>query len=57
MRGQFELYTDEAGEWRWHFRADNGNIVFATSEGYKNKEDAIAVMPSLQSQPKRWIEL
>ena len=36
---QFELYKDEAGEYRWRFRADNGEIIADSGEGYVNKSD------------------
>jgi uncharacterized protein YegP (UPF0339 family) len=35
---KFELYRDEGGEYRWRFRADNGEVV-ASGEGYLNKDD------------------
>ena len=38
----FEFYKDAAGEWRWCRTAPNGNIVGASSEGYKNKSDCEA---------------
>jgi uncharacterized protein YegP (UPF0339 family) len=34
----FETYRNEGGEYRWRFRADNGEIV-ASGEGYHRKED------------------
>jgi uncharacterized protein YegP (UPF0339 family) len=33
----FEIYLDRAGEYRWRFKASNGEIV-ATSEGYTTKQ-------------------
>jgi len=27
-------------EWRWRIKADNGNIIAASSESYVNKSDA-----------------
>lgn len=33
----FEIYQDRAGEYRWRFKASNGEIV-AVSEGYTTKE-------------------
>ena len=39
---KWEIYKDGAGEWRWRRTAPNGNIVGASSEGYKNKSDCIA---------------
>jgi uncharacterized protein YegP (UPF0339 family) len=38
----FYLYTDEAGEWRWHLRSDGNNKIIADSaEGYSSKAAAI----------------
>lgn len=39
---KWEIYKDNAGEWRWRRTAPNGNIVGAAAEGYKNKSDCIA---------------
>lgn len=39
---KWEIYKDNAGEWRWRRTASNGNIVGASSEGYVNKSDCIA---------------
>jgi len=36
---KFEVYKDRAGEWRWRFRASNGNIIADSAEGYINKTD------------------
>lgn len=37
---EFELYTDERGEFRWRLRARNGRVIATSGEGYINKEDA-----------------
>jgi uncharacterized protein YegP (UPF0339 family) len=34
-----EIYQDQAGEWRWRVKADNGEVV-AVGEGYTRREDA-----------------
>jgi uncharacterized protein YegP (UPF0339 family) len=39
---KWEIYKDNAGEWRWRRTASNGSIVGASTEGYKNKSDCIA---------------
>ncbi|MGB0497082.1 MAG: YegP family protein [Rubricella sp.] len=39
---KFEVYQDKKGEWRWRRKASNGQIVGASSEGYKAKGDAEA---------------
>ncbi len=38
----WEIYKDNAGEWRWRRTARNGNNVGASSEGYVNKSDCKA---------------
>lgn len=30
----FHTFKDSAGEWRWHLKADNGEIVADSAEGY-----------------------
>ena len=39
---KWEIYKDNAGEWRWKRTSRNGNIVGSASEGYKNQSDCIA---------------
>lgn len=36
----FELYEDQAGEWRWRLRHDNGNIIADSGEGYTARQSA-----------------
>lgn len=36
----FELFADNAGEWRWRLRHDNGNIIADSGEGYASKQKA-----------------
>ncbi len=40
MGATFELFEDDAGEWRWHLRHDNGNIIADSGEGYATKQKA-----------------
>ncbi len=36
----FEVYKDNAGEWRWRLRASgNHEIIADSAEGYKDKSD------------------
>jgi len=35
---KFQIFQDDSGEYRWHLRADNNEIV-AASEGYTNKSN------------------
>lgn len=37
---KFEVYPDEAGEYRWRLVAGNGEIV-ASSEGYVSQDNAV----------------
>jgi len=39
---KWEFYKDNASEWRWRRTAVNGQIVGASSEGYKNRLDCVA---------------
>jgi uncharacterized protein len=46
MAYTFEIYKDKAGEFRFRFRASNGEKMFA-SEGYTNKASAKSTMKSI----------
>jgi uncharacterized protein YegP (UPF0339 family) len=37
-----EIYKDVREEWRWIRTAPNGEVIGASTEGYKNKADCIA---------------
>jgi uncharacterized protein YegP (UPF0339 family) len=34
----FEVFQDNAGEWRWRLVATNGNIIADSGEGYSSKQ-------------------
>ncbi len=34
------MFTDEAGEWRWHRKAANGEII-SSGESHPRKSDAL----------------
>jgi uncharacterized protein YegP (UPF0339 family) len=34
-------YKDKAGEWRWRLKAEKGEILADSGEGYKNKKDCL----------------
>ncbi len=36
---KFEVYPDAKGEHRWRLKADNGQKIADSGEGYKNKAD------------------
>jgi uncharacterized protein YegP (UPF0339 family) len=44
---KFEVYKDKAGEFRFRFKASNGESMFA-SEGYKAKASALHAIESIK---------
>jgi uncharacterized protein len=49
MAGQarFEVFRDSKGEYRWHFRSANNQIVATAGEGYRSEQhcrDGIAAV-------------
>jgi uncharacterized protein len=48
MAGKFELFKDARGEFRFHLKAAEGEII-ATSEGYKSKAAAANGIKSMQT--------
>ena len=51
---RFEVYQDRKGEWRWRRTAPNGNVVGASSEGYKAKADCEKNMRRGQVASDKW---
>lgn len=47
MAYKFQVFKDKAGEYRFRFRASNGETMFA-SEGYKAKASAISAIDSIK---------
>lgn len=39
---KFEIFKDNAGQFRWRFTASNGKIIAVSSESYCNKSDCTA---------------
>ncbi len=50
----FEVYKDKRGEFRWRRKATNGQIVGASSEGYKSKKDCEANMKRGPKDSDKW---
>ncbi|GGF64317.1 UPF0339 protein [Azorhizobium oxalatiphilum] len=44
---KFEIFKDKAGEFRFRFKASNGEIMFS-SEGYKTKPSAQSAIDSIK---------
>ena len=38
---KFQVYKDEAGEYRWRLRADNNEPIATSGEGYKEKSSCL----------------
>ncbi len=38
---KFQIYTDVSGQYRWRLRANNGQIIATSGEGYVNKFDCL----------------
>ena len=45
----FEIYEDDAGEWRWRLRHRNGNIVADSGEGYGSRSDAVEAVTNVKA--------
>jgi len=39
---KWTIYQDTKSEWRWKRTATNGDIVGASTEGYKNRADCVS---------------
>jgi large subunit ribosomal protein L21 len=37
----FEIFEDEAGEWRWTLRASNGEVVAVSEQGFSSKSGVV----------------
>lgn len=44
----YEIFKDKAGEWRWHLKAVNHEII-AQGEGYKHKADCLHAIDLVKS--------
>ena len=47
MAYKFEVYKDKAGEFRFRFKAPNGENMFS-GEGYKQKASAMSAIESIK---------
>mgnify|MGYP000548428266 CR=1 FL=1 len=46
---RFEVYRDNADEWRWRLVVANGNIIADSGEGYASKQGAKRGIESVKS--------
>jgi len=47
MAGKFELYTDNAGKYRFRLKASNGQVI-AASQAYASKKSALEGIASVR---------
>ncbi len=47
---KFRLYKDKAGEYRWTFKADNGEPMADSGEGYTRKASCVAAITTFKSK-------
>ncbi len=47
-KATFELYEDDAGEYRWRLVHDNGNVIADGGEGYASRQKARQGLESVQ---------
>ncbi len=47
---KLKYYQDRKKDWRWTLYAHNGNVVGASSEGYKTKAKAVANFASITTK-------
>lgn len=44
----FEMYKDDAGEYRWRLKSGNGKIIATSGEGYKNRGDCAGIIGKIR---------
>jgi uncharacterized protein YegP (UPF0339 family) len=49
MAGQFEVYKDARGEFRWRLKASNGQIIATSGEGYTTKANCLGGIASVKT--------
>lgn len=53
MPASYEVYEDEAEEWRWRLVSRNGNIIADSSEGYASKSGAERALERMRTNSPR----
>jgi uncharacterized protein YegP (UPF0339 family) len=46
----FEMYKDTAEEFRWRLKANNGQVVAVSGEGYKNRSDCAGIIGKIRTE-------
>ncbi|HEX8688408.1 MAG TPA: DUF1508 domain-containing protein [Pyrinomonadaceae bacterium] len=55
-RRRFQVYEDEAGEWRWRLLAGNGRIIAAAGEGYRHRQDCLHAVELVKDSKEARVE-
>lgn len=45
---EFEIYKDDAGEFRWRLQDTNNKIIADSAEGYTRKESVERAIPNVK---------
>ena len=53
MATEFEIYKDDAGEYRWRLQDDNNRIIADSAEGYTRKDSVMDAVPNVQDAAAR----
>jgi uncharacterized protein YegP (UPF0339 family) len=53
---KLHVYQDEAGDYRWRLKSDNGEIIADSAEGYRHKGYAITMAKKLNPNAELVIE-
>ena len=48
MAGKFEVYTDNAGKFRFRLKSSNGQVI-ASGQGYASKESCLNEIESIKT--------
>lgn len=47
-KATFQIYRDEADEWRWRLLHHNGNIIADSGQGYASRQNALRGIESVK---------
>jgi uncharacterized protein YegP (UPF0339 family) len=53
MAAEFEIYRDDAGEYRWRLQDDNNRVIADSSEGYTEKRTVERAIPNVKDAAAR----
>jgi uncharacterized protein YegP (UPF0339 family) len=53
MAAEFEIYQDDAGEYRWRLQDDNNRIIADSADSYARKESVLHAIPNVKDAAAR----